>query len=113
MKVTELFEDVQAPLVWSMIGKILRSGGRVRAYLKTRDDATSLNKKPDYYIISAAHPELDKFGNHQYRLYYVDGETSFIQWLEVMHSDEGELELKKQHTGEYVLKNKSGDPIVV
>jgi hypothetical protein len=113
MKVTELFEDAHAPLMVSMVGKILRSGGRVRALLATWNNEKGGNNPPAYYIITAITNENDKFGNNQWRLHYEDGGSSFAHWFELTDEDDEHMTLKKQEDGTYLLRNKDGKPIVV
>lgn len=112
MKVYQLFEDAKGPLVWSLIRKILRSGGRVEAYITTWDHELAKNMPPAYYIITAATFEYDKFQkNDSYRLYFKDASFSFSSWFEVMDGDDSEMKLTRQEDGSYRLVQKDGTPI--
>lgn len=113
MKVVDLLEDAQAPLVWSMVGKILRSGASVRTLLSTWDNVAAKNNPPGYYTISVAIKETDKRGNVQYRLYFVENGKAYTSWFELMQGDDEHLSLKKDVDGVYLLRNKDGTPLAV
>jgi hypothetical protein len=111
MRISELFEDEKLPLVWTMVDKILKSGGSVKAYLKTWNNETSKNNPAGFYSISAVTDETTN--GDGYRFYYINGGSSFGNWFELTHQDDSHVTLKKQTDGAYHLINREGRAIVV